>query len=494
MKFFEPQRETASTQVPTLVEQVVQAIQNAVQMGVLKAGMRVPSIRRFARVHRISTFTVSTAYSRLVAQGWLVSRPGAGYWVSSRYSQRHPPSQPSAEAIRNIQAWQPPQVGERWLLEDVFADHSIPIKSGCGWLPSSWLASAGLDVALRSLARVPVGQLGSYGHPYGYFPLRDYLCQELSEHGLTLHPNQVLLTQGATQALDLVFRALLKPGDTVLVEVPCYANVLPMLRMSGLKVKGVSRGANGFDMDYFEYLLNTYSIQAFFVNPVLHNPTGSSLSMAQAFNLLKLTQRYGVLVIEDDVGRTLASEHRPLLAAMAGTEQVVYISSFSKSIAPSTRVGYIVASQAVIELLATRKMGLGLTTPELMERLVYQVVSLGRFKQHVDAIQAKLMHAHHQVYERLNELDYEIFARPYAGFFVWARARHWQATEVALHPADKTQQPTHTTTLAKKALKAGIWLAPGTYFYPNGEDYGWLRFNVAYSLEDELWQFLAHWQ
>lgn len=485
MKFFEPQRgQAGQSQGATLVDQIVTALQNAIHMQVLKVGMRVPSIRRFAAVHELSPFTVSAAYSRLVAQGWLISRPGAGYWVARRVGQTEPEA--LVRSKQGVQAWQPPQVGERWLLEDVFADYSIPIKSGCGWLPSDWLSTSGLDAALRDLARVPIGQLGGYGHPYGYLPLRELICQQLREEGLAVGPRQVLLTQGATQALDLVFRSSLRAGDTVLVEQPCYANVLSMLRMVDVRVISIARSAAGFDMDHLAQLLASTSVRAFFLNPVLHNPTGSSLSMEQAFQLLTLTQRYGVLVIEDDVSRRLVQGRAPLLAAMAGTEQVVYISGFSKSIAPSTRVGYLVASQAFTEALASRKMALGLTTPELMERLVYRVISSGRYQQHLSTIQARLMQAHQQVYEQLAALDYEIYAQPYEGLFVWARPQHWAQKQAAAEDS--------TIQLAQQALKAGIWLAPGSYFYPTGEDEGWLRFNVAHSLAPELWAFLRQSQ
>src|SRR5690625_1035675 len=380
MRLFEPQRATAQRPAPTLVEQVIAALQRAVQQRILPPGSPVPSIRRFARTHAISPYTISQAYGRLVAQGWLFSRPGSGYWVAPL-----PPGTPALKTAAqthspgaDLQSWQPRSVGERWLLEDVFADHSIPIKSGCGWLPSDWLSASGLDAALRDLARVPVGQLGSYGHPYGYLPLREFICQQLRDEGLMVDTQQVLLTQGATQALDLVFRSLLQPGDTVLVEQPCYANVLPMLRMAGAQVVSIERQPHGFDMRRLEQLLATQRVRAFFLNPVLHNPTGSNLAMEQAFQLLTLTQRHGVWVIEDDVSRRLAQGHAPLLAAMAGMEQVVYVSSFSKSIAPSTRVGFVVSNQAFTELLASRKMALGLTTPEWMERLVYRVVGAGR--------------------------------------------------------------------------------------------------------------------
>jgi len=485
MRLFEPQRATAQHPAPTLVEQVIAALQRAVQQRILPPGSPVPSIRRFARTHAISPYTVSQAYGRLVAQGWLFSRPGSGYWVAPL-----PPGTPALKTAAqthspgaDLQSWQPPKVGERWLLEDVFADHSIPIKSGCGWLPTEWLRRSGLDTALRSLTRVPLGQLSGYGHPYGYFPLREFLTQHLAQYGLQVNTQQILLTQGATQALDLVLGALLQPGDTVLVEVPCYANVLSMLRMHGIKVVGVPRDATGFDLQVLEEQLKQHPARLFFTNPILHNPTGSSLSFEQAFQLLGLLQRHGVQIIEDDVSRLLTAGQAPVLAAMGGVNQVIYVGSFSKSIAPSTRVGYVVGSAPLIEALASRKMALGLTTPELMERLVHQVVSGGRYQQHVNGMQTKLMQAHHHFYEQCEVLDMQVWAQPYAGLFAWARL-----------PASVRTRTASTVQLAQRALQSGIWLAPGSYFYPQGDDHGWMRFNVAHSQAPELWDFLAQAQ
>src|SRR5690625_3523789 len=441
LKLFEPQRKTAQGGAPTLVEQVIEAIQQAVHKRVLPPGSPVPSIRRFARTHSISPYTVSQAYGRLVAQGWLFARPGSGYWVSTTPPIGTSDVYEMQYQLPKITSWQPPKVGERWLLEDVFADHSIPIKSGCGWLPTDWLRSSGLDSALRSLTRVPLGQLSGYGHPYGYLPLREFLTRHLAQYGLQVGARQVLLTQGATQALDLVLGALLQPGDTVLVEVPCYANVLSMLRMHDVRVIGVPRGADGFDLEHLEALLKQQPAQLFFTNPVLHNPTGSSLSFEQAFQLLGLLQRYGVRVVEDDVSRLLATAQAPVLAAMAGVEQVIYIGSFSKSIAPSTRVGYVVTNEALIEALASRKMALGLTTPELMERLVFQVVSGGRYRQHVNTMQMQLMQAHHYFYEQCEKLGIEVFNRPYAGLFVWARLPQVKGERVSvMHLGERAWQ------------------------------------------------------
>ena len=133
-------------QAPTLVEQLVRAFAAAIEEQSMRAGALLPSVRRLAQAERLSTFTVTEAYGRLVSMGLVVARRGSGYRVAAR---RH------GERTRSLD-WQPPSLNATWLLSDVFADHSVPIKAGCGWLPNEWVNESGLHHALRSLSRVPV--------------------------------------------------------------------------------------------------------------------------------------------------------------------------------------------------------------------------------------------------------------------------------------------------------------------------------------------------
>ena len=466
MKFFEPLRDRA--RAPTLVDQAVAALQGAIGAQLLRSGMPVPSVRQFARSHGLSTFTVAAAYNRLVAQDWLTSRPGSGYRVAFR---------PRPEPETASPNWQPPAIGASWLLSDIFADHSIPIKSGCGWLPSEWLNEAGLQQSLRQLARVPSIQIAGYGHPYGYAPLREHLSRELGKHGLNVGADEILLTQGATQGLDIVARSLFRAGDVVAVEAPCYANLLQSLEMAGLKVVGVPRTEEGLDIGYLENVLKKHDLKGVFINTVLHNPTGASLSMANAFRILRLAEAHDFRVIEDDVSRDLLPGVGPMLAALAGAGRVVYVSGFSKSITPSVRVGYVVANAPLLAEFAKSKMAMGLTSPEMMERTVYQVLRLGRHQAHLHRVQDRLRQAHDQLCDLMEQHGFEVFTRPRAGLFLWARPSGvWRE-----HGAVK---------LAELALKDGIWLAPGSYFDPRQIDEGWIRFNVAYSLNPLLWQFM----
>ena len=453
----------------TLVEQVVQGFAAAIESQSLRAGALLPSVRQLAQTQGLSTFTVTEAYNRLVSMGLVVARRGSGYRVATLDA---PPARVNASA----NDWQPPSLTATWLLSDVYADHSVPIKAGCGWLPNEWVNGAGLQHALRATSRVPPGRLADYGHPYGFAPLRERIAEQLDRRGLPVDVSNVLLTQGATQALDLIVRTLLRPGDTVLVEDPGYCNLLQILKLAGLNVQGVPRTPAGLDADALERLVAAHRPKAMFVNTTLQNPTGTTLGMASAFRLLQTAERQRMWVIEDDVSRELAPAAAPLLAAMEGLHRVLYVSGFSKTVTPGLRCGYVVAERDVLRELARTKMAVGLTSSEPIERIVDKVLLEGRHARHVETVNERLKAVHVQVEERIDAAGLELFHRPRAGLFLWARL---------------PVEPARATEIATAALRDGIWLAPGSYFRPDDAPTAWFRFNVPYSTDDALWRFIA---
>ncbi|OZI66600.1 aminotransferase-like domain-containing protein [Bordetella genomosp. 11] len=466
---FRPLRDRANA--PTLVQQLVDAVVRAIEARVLGPGMSLPSVREFARAHEISTFTVSSAYARLVSQGWLLARPGSGYRVAPR-------APATATAAPVPRPWQPPTPGAEWLLSDVFADHSIPVKSGCGWLPGEWLNETGLHLGLRHVARVPGARIAGYGHPYGYAPLRAAIAAQAAALGMPADPAQVLLTQGVTHGLDVAIRTLLRPGDAVIVEQPCYANLLALVRLAGLHAVAVRRTEEGLDIAELEQAVQAHRPRAMIINTVLQNPTGTSLTMANAYQVLRVAEQHDCWIIEDDISRELAPGVAPVLAALDGLRRVVYLSGYSKVISPSVRVGYAIAHPDVVRDMARTKMAVGLTSPEIMERVVHEVLREGRYRAHVAGLRERLALAHVKVARRLSEHGMQVYAEPRAGLFLWARL-----------PADGGDAGANA--LAERALRDGIWLAPGSYFDAPQRDLPWIRLNVAYSDDERLWRFLA---
>ena len=449
----------------SLVEQIVGAVKRAIEGRTLRAGDALPSVRALARSHAVSPFTVAQSYQCLVESGHVVARRGAAYRVAGL----------TPSLVRPAPVWSAPTLSAAWLLSDVFADHSVPSKAGAGWIPGEWINESGLQHALRALGRVPGPRFGGYGHPYGMASLREQISLSLRRFDVPVAPSNILLTQGATQALDLVVRTLLRPGDTVIVEDPCYCNLLQILKLAGLNVVGVARTQDGYDFEQLEHLLQTAQPKAIFVNTVLQNPSGSSLSTENAERLLALTDRYGLWVIEDDIYRELAPSEAACLAALEGLKRVIYISGFSKTIAPTLRVGYLAAHSDVLADLARTKMAVGLTSSEVTERVVANVLSEGHYDKHVRFITETLRGAHQTVAHSMRRAGRDIFVESQAGLFLWAKL---------------PVQPDRSISVATRALERGIWLAPGSYFRPNDGASSWFRFNVATSNNEGLWTFI----
>ncbi|MEX3934456.1 PLP-dependent aminotransferase family protein [Paraburkholderia phymatum] len=448
----------------TLVDQIVSSIEEELKHGTYPAGIALPSVRAFAKSHSLSTYTVSEAYQRLVSLGLVVARAGAGYRVAT----------PAAKAPA-APAWSAPSLNAAWLLSDVFADQSVPIKAGCGWIPNDWINESGIQHALRVVSRVPGPRIGGYGHPYGLATLREHIASSLRRYSLSVGPADVLLTQGVTQALDLIVRTLLQPGDTVIVEDPCYCNLLQILKVAFVNVVSVSRTPDGIDSAELEEIVRLHRPKGIFINTVLQNPSGTSLGASSAFRLLQIADREGLWVVEDDISRELAPPGAPCLAAMEGLRRVVYVSGFSKTITPAMRVGYIAASRDLVSRFALTKMAVGLTSSEITERAVANVLIEGHYDRHTAHIRERLFNAHMRVTEAMANSGLEVFHTPNAGLFLWAK--------LPIRPEDSIE-------VAHEALAKGIWLAPGSYFRPGEPASEWFRFNAATSDVPELWAFM----
>ena len=448
-----------------LVSQIVDGLRRLIAEQTLRAGTKLPSIRAFAAAHAVSVFTVVEAYDRLVAQGWLVSRANAGFFVKRRADEPAPAGEP-AHADLSFDA--------RWYLQHIFETRQLALKPGCGWLPNDWLFEDGVRRSLRHLAS-DGAELGGYGLPHGHMALRLLIAESLAEQQISAGPEQVLLTQGSSQALDLVARRLLKPGDAVLVDDPGYPNLMFMLRFLGARVIGVPRTPGGYDLAALEALLIEHRPKAFFTQPRLQSPTNSVTPVAQLFRVLQLAGQHDMTLVENDLYVDLDTERRPSLASLDQLQRVVYIGSYSKTISPNIRVGYLVARPDLLDDLAQLKMLSGLTSSDLTERLAFGALSEGRWRKHLKALRERLGQAHQQVAHSLTQLGFELFNEPKAGMYLWAR-----------HP-----DLTDSAVLSQHAAGEGLMLGPGHLFLVEPRPTGWLRFNVAFSTDERVMAYLA---
>lgn len=455
---------TLDAKSPTpLVSQIVEGFRRLIEQGQLRAGTKLPSIRQFAHSHEVSVYTVVDAYDRLVALGFFSSRPHSGFFVRSR----------ATGALAQSGSRGNYTFDSMWYMRRIFENRALVSKPGCGWLPNDWLFAEGVKRGMRSLASEEI-DLGGYGEPKGYPPLRQLVRDLLAEHEVNATTEQVLLTHGSSQALDLAARRLVREGDAVLVDEPGYANLLSLLRFLNARLIGVPRTPQGWDLDVLEAQIQKHRPKVFFTHPRLQSPTGSTAQLSHLHRVMQLAEKYDFIVVENDIYVDLDPVQRPSLASLDQLRRVVYISSFSKTISPNIRVGYLAAHPDVLEDLAQLKMLAGLTSSEFTERLAYGALIDGRWRKHVKSVRERLAQAHQVVAARLIALGFELFCEPKAGMFLWAR-----------HPAVPS-----AAELSYRAVEHDIMMGPGHLFATDLAPGPWIRFNVAYCTDGAVLSFL----
>ncbi len=445
----------------SLVDQIVAAIAAMVHSRELRVGVKMPSVRRFAKCNGVSTFTVVESYDRLVTLGLLSSRRGSGFFVARSDTIAAPLQialHPTPSAIDA-------------LTPDLYSGVSDALPVGAGWLPPEWYGETTILDAVRHAMKIPANRLRGYGHPLGFPTLRQHMAASLQEDLFHVGADQIVLTNGATHAFDLILRTLTKPGDTVLVEDPGYSNLTSLVRHHGCIPVGIARTDAGLDFDYLAAQAAATQPKLMFVNTVLQNPLGTSLTQAQAHRLLGVAEQFDFWIVEDDIYRELAARGEASLAAMDGLRRVIRVGSFSKTLSPVLRVGSICASNSLAPELLRVKMLTGLTTSEINERAVYHAVSARPYKRMVEKLVSQLASARERTTERLAEAGMKPVARARGGMFVSAG---WQVPPTPQF---------NGKLIADRALAAGILLSPGEFFTLQTPATIWFRFNAAYAAD-----------
>lgn len=454
-----------------LQEQVVGTLRAAIAAKTLLPGEKLPSIRKLAATNGISPFTVVEAYDRLIAQGLIVARPKSGFFVAGREA----PLTLSARELDSGGA-APEAVDPVWMMRQSLSLDDRVVHSACGWLPDSWHPEAGIRRALRGIAAMPGAQLLQYGPPLGYLPLRQQIRLRLAELDIAAAPETILLTDGASQAIDLVCRHLLQPGDAVLVDDPGYFNYHAVLRAHRAKAVPVPMTRAGLDLAALERLAAAEQPKLYLANPALQNPTGLSLAPGQAHRLLNLAQRHDFRIVEDDVFRDFQAVPTPRLAALDDSGRVLHLGGFSKTISAALRVGFIAGPQETIRHLADLKLATSFGNNQGAAQVVHRLLEDGSYRKHVAALREKLRKATPPLRRRLEGLGLKLWTETEQGMFLWM--------ELPKHAPD-------AELLAARAITRGVVLAPGSVFSPSRQWTRFLRINIAQSLSARLTDVLA---
>lgn len=429
-------------------------------------GARLPSVRAQAQAMRVSVSTVVEAYERLAAEGAIASRPGSGFYVVG-------PVAPLA--LTQLGPRLDREIDPLWVSRQSLEANASVLKPGCGWLPADWLYEAGLRRALRALARADALALAEYATPLGHPGLRQFLARRLAGHGIEAPPEQIMLTESGTQAIDLVCRFLLSPGDTVLVDDPCYFNFHALLKAHRVQAVGVPFTPNGPDVERFAAALQAHAPRLYITNSGIHNPTGATLSPVTAHRVLKLADGAGLVIVEDDIFADFETSPAPRLAAFDGLSRVIHIGSFSKTVSAALRCGYIAARGDWIESLVDLKIATTFGGGRLAADAVLMALTDSGYRKHLEALRLRLAQARVKTAARLEALGITPWLVPQAGMFLWCRLPQ------GLDAAD----------VARACLRDGVVLAPGNAFSQSQSAGDFLRFNVAQCSDERVFDVLA---
>lgn len=449
----------------TRVDMVMATIRQRIAGRSLTPGARLPSIRKFASTLKVSPSTVVDAYERLVIEGAIHSRPGSGFYVAN---------QAAPFSLAEIGPKVDRAVDPFWVSRQSLEASDAVLKPGCGWLPASWLPEEGIRKALRSLSRAEGPVLADYGSPLGLPALRQLIARRMAEKSIECSPDQIVLTESGTQALDLLCRLLLEPGDTVLVDDPCYFNFQALLRAHRAKLVSVPYTRSGPDIPLLEKTLAEHRPRLYITNSAIHNPTGAVLSPVVAHKVLKLADQFGLTIIEDDLFADFERVPAPRLAAFDGLDRVISIGSFSKTISASARCGFVAARREWIEGLIDLKIATSFGGGRLTAELVLAVLADGSYRKHMEALRNRLAAAMSSVAGKLKAMGIEPWILPDAGMLLWC-----------LLP-----DGIDAGVLARAAVAEDVVLAPGNVFSVSQTAGSFMRFNVSQSLDERVFDVL----
>lgn len=449
----------------TLTSRVMSDIRKRITGRQLSTGSRLPSIRGQAQIMGVSKSTVVEAYERLAAEGLIQARRGSGFYVSAS---------PPPLSLVDLGPRLDREIDPLWVSHQALNAPDTLMKPGCGWLPPSWMPQDILRKALRTAARAEAGALADYAPPQGHALLRQLLARRLNDAGIEVSPAQVLLTDSGTHALDLLCRFLIEPGDTVMVDDPCYFNFHALLRAHRANVVSVPYTADGPDLAHFERVLKQHGPRLYITNSAIHNPTGATLSAVTAHRVLRLAEQHRLTIIEDDIFSDFEARPSPRLAAFDGLQTVVHVGSFSKTLSAAVRCGFVVARPEWTAALTDLKIATSFGGAGLSAELVYHMLKDGGYRRHVDSLRMRLAQNMGPVAARLRALGITPWIMPEAGMFIWC----------------SLPKGVDAVAVARAALAENIVLAPGNIFSLSQSAGNFLRFNIAQSGDDRLYQVL----
>jgi DNA-binding transcriptional MocR family regulator len=460
--------------------QIIDRIKELIDRGAIAPGYRLPSSRRLAQTLGVNRTTVYQAYEELQAQGYLQSRPGSYNVVQKR--MREAVYDPQA---RSSIRWDRVSSEPACKVYRVFSRYSPekPAHFPAGIEPID-LASLDPDERLhpvrdfRKCVDMTLEKTGAetlrYGAHQGYLPLRETIAQRLRLHGVATSEQEILITNGAQQAIDLVIRMLSRPDHAVVIEAPTYANLLPLLEFNGAGVRAVPMKEDGIDLDHLEKVLVRDKVSFVYTMPNFQNPTGITTTHEHRERLLALCFRANVPIVEDGFEEDMKYFGKVDLPVKSIDQQnqVIYIGTFSKALFPGLRIGWVTADADCIRRLLAIKRFSDLGSGSFAQAVLHTFCQFGYYEIHLRRL--------HRIYRKRMEAALKAMAESMPSGVRWTRPLGGYTLWVQL-PTKMTEEDFRETI-----YPFGVLASPGTYYFPRKKRSEFMRLSIASLNEAEI--------
>lgn len=447
----------------TLYHKIADQVESQIREGLFKVGSKIPSIRKASIMLDVSMATVLQAYRVLEDRGVIKAQPQKGYFVQTLPMALDRAPMPTVHHNRQS------------LLNELSAAAQMPdlIQLASSHPHSQFLPIRQLQRSVGRMMRLEPDLCSAQMAPSGLPALRRQIAIRMLDTGCQLTPEEILITLGCQNALTLALQALTQPGDYIAIESPTYDGVYQAAFALQLQVIEIPCTPQGMDLTQLERHCQERAIRACIVTPEHQNPTSACMPLAQRQTLLALAKQHDMMLIEDDVYGELgykSARREPSLKALDQEGDVVYCSSFSKTIAPAFRVGWIVPGRhfAAIEHLSYVH---NLAVPSLTQQAIVNFLESGSYDRHLR--KTRTFYAENAVLFQTAIARYfpptTQTSKPQGGFLLWVTLPN-KINSLALH---------------KQALKAKVNLLPGAVLSASGGHTYHLRLNYAYPWSNE---------
>ncbi|MGG4107257.1 PLP-dependent aminotransferase family protein [Paenibacillus lautus] len=452
----------------TLQQSVYDTILEGIARGEWKETDKIPSVRAMAERLNVHRLTVLKAYQLLLEDGILEVKYKSGYFVAGKTEDAFPESLTASPRW----AYQAKSVYvNRSRLSDIHR-HQVEYQMSEALIDPGLLPNAFLSNHVKQVFDMYPKVLSTYSSVSGDLELREEMARYfMDKQGITVHPEELLITTGSQQAIDLISRSLVKSGDCVLIERPTYSPAIDVFVQQNVKLLPIEITPQGYDLERIEGLMRAEKPKLFYMNPTFQNPTGYTVPITQRKALVELAERYQCILVEDEVYHDIYfGDPPPLPFFYYDTEgYVIHIRSFSKYVAPGLRISVLAARPELMNVILPIKALSDNGTPLLTQKIFQHYFFSSRLQEHVAKLRIALELRKERMEKLLEPTEWR-WNSPGGGLNLWIQL----------------PENVNVDALLQQCLAESVAFVPGRICDPLDQMDSWIRLSYSYISEIQL--------